>query len=181
MVATAPRRLRFCTPSGEPVRSSLHTALLCSHPERPPERSYKTEEARIRGSVRTLLDSSLDPGDKAGTSVGFLCIQHICNHGDRCSIGGDSPSSPAQYAASCGDKCLYHLSYWPDPGDKAGTIGGKDDIYAAGWCVAIDLGFLVVLVSPDNNNYLLIWREYKLAQMRKDGLLAPSFGRFFNR
>ncbi|KAI0692303.1 hypothetical protein C8T65DRAFT_745205 [Cerioporus squamosus] len=64
MVATTTRRpLSFLTPSGHPVHCSLHTALLQSQPDPPPKRSYKTEEARIRGSVRMLLDASL-----AGTS-----------------------------------------------------------------------------------------------------------------
>ncbi len=61
MVATSGRRqLRFCKPSGELVRCSLHTALFRSPPAPPPrEPTYKTKQGRIRGSVRTRLDSSL--------------------------------------------------------------------------------------------------------------------------
>ncbi|TFK77836.1 hypothetical protein K466DRAFT_508041, partial [Polyporus arcularius HHB13444] len=60
MVATSGRpQLRFCKPSGELVRCSLHTALLHLPPPPPREPTYKTKEGRIRGSVRARLDSSL--------------------------------------------------------------------------------------------------------------------------
>ncbi|TFK78639.1 hypothetical protein K466DRAFT_592750, partial [Polyporus arcularius HHB13444] len=46
-----------------PVRCSLHTALLRTRPQPPQQRLYATEQGWIRGTVRTLMDSSL-----AGTS-----------------------------------------------------------------------------------------------------------------
>ncbi|KAI0692297.1 hypothetical protein C8T65DRAFT_745199 [Cerioporus squamosus] len=96
------------------VRSSrtllLHTALLQSQPDPPPKRSYKTEEARIRGSVRMLLDASL-----AGTSG----VHNAKMHWDFSPSGTPSPCHLVSFSSAGRPSIRLRTSAVKVPGMKA--------------------------------------------------------------